>query len=199
MSDKKDNSGLSAEDLELWQRVTQTTAPLKKRPSEAPPIKTTAKTAAKTLAKEETLSNGPPKTPAPRRHRREEPPRAVAAPLTAGKVAGLDKRNAERLRKGQMPIEGRLDLHGLTQEQAHRALDRFLAEAARIGKRCILVITGKGRGTDGGITGEGVLRKQVPRWLNQPENRSKIVSFTHAQAKDGGNGALYVLLKRIRR
>ena len=107
---------------------------------------------------------------------------------------GLDKRSARRLKRGLRAIEARLDLHGLRQEEAHRALTSFIAGSYEAGKRCVLVITGKGRVSEGG----GVLRTNVPRWLNQAPNRMRILSFTHATPADGGTGALYVLLKRQR-
>ncbi len=114
--------------------------------------------------------------------------------ITHGDAPGLDKRSAQRLKRGQMEIEARLDLHGLRQEEAHRALTSFIAETYSAGKRCILVITGKGQISEGG----GVLRTNVPRWLNQAPNRARVLSFTHATPTDGGTGALYVLLKRQR-
>ena len=107
---------------------------------------------------------------------------------------GLDKRSARKLKRGLRKIEARLDLHGLRQEEAHRALTSFIAGSYEAGKRCVLVITGKGQVSEGG----GVLRTNVPRWLNQAPNRMRILSFTHATPADGGTGALYVLLKRQR-
>ncbi len=111
-----------------------------------------------------------------------------------GETPGLDKRSARRLKRGQREIEARLDLHGLRQEEAHRALTSFIAGSYKAGKRCVLVITGKGLVSEGG----GVLRANVPRWLNQEPNRMRILSFTHATPADGGTGALYILLKRQR-
>jgi DNA-nicking Smr family endonuclease len=136
----------------------------------------------------------------------EVPPLAApATPVIAGPLPalapaaapGLDRRSAERLRRGQLPIAARLDLHGMTQEEAHRALDGFLARAYDLGQRCVLVITGKGfrRGLE---TREGVLRAAVPRWLNEAPNRARILAFTTATPRDGGGGALYVLIRRRR-
>lgn len=110
-----------------------------------------------------------------------------------GEMAGVDKRTAQRMRRGQLPIEGRIDLHGLTQEEAHRALSAFLAGSQNAGRRCVLVVTGKGLRPDGQT---GVLRQNVPRWLNAPSNRGRVLAFSYAQVKDGGEGALYVLLRR---
>lgn len=108
---------------------------------------------------------------------------------------GLDKRTAARLRRGQLPIEARIDLHGLTRDEAHRALEGFLGSAHDAGKRCVLVITGKGLRASGEM---GVLRDAVPRWLNAPPIRPLILAFRPAPPRDGGAGALYVLLKRKR-
>lgn len=127
-------------------------------------------------------------------------------PPAAGKGAapGLDKRTAERFRRGRMAIDARLDLHGLTQDKAHRALNAFMAQAHGGGARCVLVITGKGsspKDDDAGFMPDrsrGVLREMVPRWLNEPANRARILAIQPAQPKHGGSGAFYVLLKRVR-
>ncbi len=94
-----------------------------------------------------------------------------------------------------MKIGARIDLHGHTQEEAYRALCAFIASSRAAGRRCVLVVTGKGSRPDGTT---GVLRQSVPRWLNMAPLREKVLSFTHARPKDGGEGALYVLLKRDR-
>lgn len=116
-------------------------------------------------------------------------------------VAGLDRRTSERLRKGQLPIEARIDLHGMTQERARAALDHFIATAAERGLRAVLVITGKGSGgwSDPWSTPRsGILRANVPRWLHEQPNGPRILAFSEAQPQDGGGGALYVLLRRRR-
>ncbi len=115
--------------------------------------------------------------------------------LEHGTAPGLDKRTAQRLRRGRLRVEARLDLHGMTQMAAHRALDRFLGEAQAADKRSVIVITGKGPRTDSSL---GVLQGAVPRWLNEPGLRGRILSFSHAQPKDGGTGALYILLRRLK-
>ncbi|TAN46607.1 MAG: DNA mismatch repair protein MutS [Rhodospirillales bacterium] len=112
--------------------------------------------------------------------------------LEPGKLVDVDKGTAGRLAKGQMAIEGRLDLHGLTESEAHGALNRFLAMSRALGRRCVLVITGKG------AEGKGVLRTALPRWLNTPDMRPLVLAVSQAQPKDGGTGAFYVLLKRNR-
>lgn len=120
------------------------------------------------------------------------PVRHVLPGLVHGESPGVDKRTAQRFKRGRMDIDGTIDLHGMTQEAAHIALHRFVEGGAATGKRCLLVITGKG------TRGEGVLRGAVPRWLNDERLRRHVLTFSHAQPQHGGSGALYVLLKRRR-
>ncbi len=134
-----------------------------------------------------TATQEPAALPAQSAHR--PPPQRVH-----GTMAGLDRRTAMKLRRGQLPIEARIDLHGMTQIEAHRALGAFLSNQQAAGRRCILVITGKGSGSGG----SGVLRAQVPHWLNEGGNRELVLAFDYARPRDGGQGALYVLLKRKR-
>ena len=130
-----------------------------------------------------------------RAHRLVEPPKTSAPHLSYahGQAPGLEKRTQLRLRRGQVAIEARLDLHGMTQSQAHDQVYRFLECARNNGLRTVLVITGKGLRQDGQI---GVLRSVVPRWLNEPPLRDWIKAFDHAAPRDGGKGALYILLRR---
>lgn len=113
---------------------------------------------------------------------------------------GLDRRTDEKLRKGQMPIEGRLDLHGLRQNEAKAALEAFIGEAYAAGKRCILVITGKGKTKAGGDfwAEDGVLKAAVPDWLALPGLQHYILKIAPARPHHGGSGALYILLRRRR-
>ena len=99
---------------------------------------------------------------------------------------------AERFRRGKTPIEGKIDLHGRTQAQAHDDLHDFVARAHAAGKRMVLVITGKGMTA----SKSGVLKENVPRWLNEPGLRRHVLAFDYAEPQHGGEGALYVLLKR---
>ncbi len=123
--------------------------------------------------------------------------------LTYARTPGLDRRTSERLKRGQLPIEARLDLHGMTQDQARRSLDAFITHAHDRGLRAVLIITGKGlkpRARDAGPwePEPGILKTQTPRWLNEPPNRARVLAFTPAQPRDGGSGALYVLIRRHR-
>ena len=141
-----------------------------------------------------------------RRGRQVSPPRDPR-PLAPEPGPGLDKRSAQRLKRGRRTIDGRLDLHGMTLDEAHAALDGFLDRAERAGKRCLLVITGKGgraaaTGWDADSEIEsrprGVLRDTVPRWLQVGANRRRVLAVEPARPQHGGDGALYVLLRRKR-
>lgn len=181
---------LTADEQRLWAQVVQDAAPLTRRArgegdagSGMPDI------AAEPLAPPAPPRRSPPPytPPAPAAGRR-----AVLPGLEHGASPGVDKRTAQRFKRGRMRIEGRIDLHGMTRESAHTALIRFLQRAAQAEKRCVLVITGKG------TRGEGVLRRAVPHWLNEPTLRRIVLSFSYAQPSHGGDGALYILLKRSR-
>ncbi|QNT70367.1 Smr/MutS family protein [Defluviicoccus vanus] len=117
------------------------------------------------------------------------------SPLAPGSAAGLDQRTLLRLKRGLLRPQTQIDLHRMTQGEAHAALGGFLARAQQAGRRCVLVITGKGYGSDGAV---GVLKTNVPRWLNEQPNRERILAFAFAASQDGGEGALYVLLRRLR-
>ena len=119
--------------------------------------------------------------------------------LLHGDTPGLDKNSARRMKRGKMQIDARLDLHGYRQDEAVCILADFIINSVRSIKRCVLVITGKGLHHEKpGDRVAGVLRKNVPIWLNEEPNRSQILSFSHAVPSDGGVGALYVLLKKQR-
>ncbi len=123
------------------------------------------------------------------------PPSAKRAqmPLKLGALAAMDKRTGQRFRRGDMAIDGRIDLHGLTLDQAHGALSGFIRRFHARGARCLIVITGKG-----GDHGAGKIRREAPEWLARPELRPLILAVTEARPHHGGVGALYVLLKRVR-
>ena len=109
----------------------------------------------------------------------------------------LTRRERSQLSRGRKDIDARIDLHGMTQTRAHRALLRFLQDASGDGLTFVLVITGKGR-TTGPDSERGVLRRQVPQWLGLPEFRSLVAGFDEAHIGHGGQGALYVRLRRAR-
>jgi DNA-nicking Smr family endonuclease len=135
-----------------------------------------------------------PVLPAARPERRApgEPARRPSAALDPHRPVDLDRRTWLRLKRGQIAIEETLDLHGRTQADAHGELGRFVTAAQAAGSRCVLVVTGKG------LESGGTLRHMVPRWLNEGATRERVVAFSPAQARHGGAGALYVLLRRRR-
>ena len=114
----------------------------------------------------------------------------------------LDKRTAEKLKKGKMHIDARLDLHGLNRTQAHENLNGFLQACYQKNLRCVLVITGKGksqsRSEDWLTPSKGILKEHVPLWLGEGYLRKIVLKYVPAQPKDGGSGALYVYLKNNR-
>ncbi len=119
----------------------------------------------------------------------------------------IDKATAEKLRRGKLKIEARIDLHGMTQGQAYDVLVSFLINCHKQGKRCVLVITGKGRKYDkiGEESGKnwieskpGILREKLPLWLGTKPLNEIILKTQEAKAKDGGSGATYVLIRKNR-
>ena len=112
-----------------------------------------------------------------------------------GAAAWLNRQSARKMRRGKVMIEGRLDLHGMIQTEAYRHLLDFLERAYFSGKRTVLIITGKGTTRNGEI---GILRQAVPRWLNEQPIKGWIRGFDYATPSDGGEGALYILLRRRR-
>jgi DNA-nicking Smr family endonuclease len=112
----------------------------------------------------------------------------------------LERRLRQRIAKGHVEIERRLDLHGLTQREAHDALVQFLHAAHRQDIRLALVVTGKGGRADhrDPFAERGVLRRLVPQWLQGSELRALVVGFEPAHVGHGGEGALYVRLRRQR-
>lgn len=169
---------LSEEERELWDLVAKHVKPLRKHrvvKAHAPP-------------RSEPSTVAPATRPAPSPRPMAPAPRAAKAAMPP--LAPLGKRERTKLSRGRSELEARLDLHGMTQMRAHRALTGFLHRAHRDGLTFVLVITGKGR--------SGVLRRQVPEWLSLPEFRAFVVGFEEAAIGHGGEGALYVRIRRAR-
>jgi DNA-nicking Smr family endonuclease len=175
-------------DAELWARVARSARPLDK--SRAAPSVSAPKPRAKAPAKE----NKPLSKPAPK-------PAAKPAPAARGEA--LTRQTARQLEKGSLAVEARLDLHGMRQRDAHAALRKFLKSAHGKGHRHVLVITGKGAPADDSRpfyegSERGVLRQAVPHWLSQPDLAHVVISYSEAPRRLGGEGALYVRLRRPR-
>jgi DNA-nicking Smr family endonuclease len=198
---------LSAEERALWEHAARTLKPIKRKgrvhtaqetdtPAAPPRPHSHEKAEKAEKASAHRASVVPPRVPAS-----AAPPPPAAPPLS-----DLDRRKARKIGTGRVEIDGRIDLHGMRQAEAHAALRRFLMRAYSEGRRWLLVITGKGaplrRGEDDeGPVGvrdheRGVLKRNVPRWLAEPELRAIVVGFTTAAIRHGGEGALYVQLRR---
>lgn len=177
------------DDAALWKAVTKDVKPIKRKPAARARSEPAAETAKQKPKKPGAMAPERPVAAKP-----GTPPMPPRRELTHGRAADIDKRSLERLRRGQMPIEAEIDLHGHTLEAAHRVLNAFIANHAAAGRRCLRVITGKGSFREGG----GALKTAVPRWLNEQPLQDSILAFTHARRDDGGEGALYVLLRRKR-
>ncbi|MDR6952592.1 DNA-nicking Smr family endonuclease [Ancylobacter sp. 3268] len=183
---------LGAEERELWEHVTRSVRRLRPGPPAAsPPEPGFPELMAEEAAKAAPVAAAPPKAALP--------PRPPGPPP----LAPLEPKLRRRLSRGA-EVDARLDLHGLTQAAAHHRLGAFLRSAQGQGFGLVLVITGKGGAGGGGLSqmfGEGergVLRRLVPQWLAEPALRSIVVGFETASRGHGGEGALYVRLRRVR-
>jgi DNA-nicking Smr family endonuclease len=180
---------LSEEERALWESVAKQIKPLRKKPRAAKPHVLPTDAATPAAAK---IASPPKQTPPARIPRAPKP----APPPAAPPLAPLGRRERSQLSRGRKEIDARLDLHGMTQTRAHRALFGFLQRAHSEGLTFVLVITGKGK--IGAEFERGVLRRQVPQWLSLPEFRSLVVGFEEAHIGHGGEGALYVRVRRSR-
>jgi DNA-nicking Smr family endonuclease len=176
-----------ADDIELWRRVARDVAPL---PGRSPHPDRRPATDRRHLAGTPGNAGGTPAVPAKPAATPAKPPQSPPPAAPLDQFAGIDRATAERLKRGRRVIEARLDLHGMTQAEAHRALAGFVAGSRTAGRRCVLVITGHGRSSG------GILKGAVPRWLNEPELRRHVLAIAPARPQHGGHGALYVLLRR---
>ncbi|MDQ6434174.1 Smr/MutS family protein [Mesorhizobium sp. LHD-90] len=176
---RRAEKALTEEDRVLWNLVARSATPLRgRKPVTAPELAP--------ISMAEALAQVTP----------TEPPRPIAAtaaprrnPLAQNP---LDRQTHDKLAAGRLQIEGRVDLHGMTQEEAYGLLLSFLGRAYSNGIRYVLVITGKGSASGG----DGVLRRAVPGWLATAPFRLMVSSHDPAARHHGGGGALYVRLRR---
>ncbi|MGE3066937.1 MAG: Smr/MutS family protein [Hyphomicrobiaceae bacterium] len=189
---RKRGGHLSDDDVAVWASVSQGVEPLK--------------------AKSRVAARQGDDHPRPARSQQEAdrpaaPPRRARAidttvrPVAAPPPVTIERRKARRIASGRIEIDARIDLHGQRQLEAHRRLVAFLLRAQSEGFKTVLVITGKGRTReedDLGPRETGVLRQNVPRWLDEPELRPLVVGYSTAHARHGGEGALYVEIRRRR-
>ena len=158
----------TADELALWAAAVRDAAPLDGRALEPA---------------DEPAPQPPPKKAATTRH--AAPPASGHGDLPIGR---LERQDLARLRRGMAALDARIDLHGLTEEQAHHAIDRFIELSWSAGRRLVLVITGKG----------GVLRALLPRWLAASRHRGRVLGVSEASPRHGGSGAYYLRLRRRR-
>ncbi len=170
---------LTRAERDLWNVVTKKIEPLRARRSDSAGDQPEPKAKSITAPKQ-------------RASKVVEPARPASPPLES-----LGRRMKQRVVRGREAIDARLDLHGMTQSEAHAALLHFLRNASTRQKKLVLVVTGKGaRG--GNERERGVLRRQVPHWLALPEFRAFVIGFETAHVAHGGEGALYVRVRRVR-
>ena len=188
---------LSAEEQALWETVTRAVKPIRKKRPEKP--KEAAAPPAPAPEAPPRPKAAPTRRPAAVPAKPVPPPQPPQPPL-----ASLERRLVQRVSRGAASIDARLDLHGHTQDVAHRELLRFLRVAQAKEARLVLVITGKGAGMgarEGAVpfgSGRGVLRRLVPQWLALPEFRAYVIGYDQAHVSHGGEGALYVRVRRAR-
>jgi DNA-nicking Smr family endonuclease len=175
---------LTAEEEDLWSLVARTVKPLRH---------------GRKLMQANHKGHSPDRTRSAMKKAASD--RAIAASGTrlvaAPRPTSIAPREKQRLSRGRAEIDARIDLHGMTQAQAHTALLRFLHRAQATGAKFVLVITGKGA-PDAPRGERGVLRRQVPLWLGLPEFRGCVLGFDRAHIGHGGEGALYVRLRKAR-
>lgn len=186
--DKESNSKKNLnEDDGLWKNETKNIKPLK------------AKNKYLDLPSEKAEKNGPHVTrKAEKKSLPESPP---APPTNRESIYQTDRRTEQRLKRGEIKIEGRLDLHGKNRLDAHESLVDFILKAYEQGKKCVLVITGKGDQRESADDYEnlrGIIRQNFPQWTRSPPLNTLILKIHEARPKHGGKGAFYVLLRKKR-
>ena len=190
---------ITADEADLWQELTRGLDPLKAKPRVGSgPVADPAVAAEKRAP---APSKGKPRSAPP-------PPSAKpkAAPKPPAPLADFDRRKVRQIASGKVEVDARIDLHGARQRDAHVRLRAFLLGAHAKGHKTVLVITGKGGEAEpadnlGALLGErqrGVLRRSVPQWLEEPDLRAIVLSYTQAGIRHGGAGALYVQLRKAR-
>lgn len=186
---------LTYEERVLWTTVTKSMTPLRDASPVAPDTAVAPDLEASKLRKPPLFSKPVKTTKSVTAAPYTPPPQAPPAPA----LSPLTRRMKRNVARGKEQIDARLDLHGLTQHEAHDTLLRFLRSASARDARLVLVITGKGKRIGGdGERERGVLRRQVPQWLGLPEFRAVVLGFEDAAIAHGGEGALYVRVRRGR-
>ena len=179
----KQKKQMTPEDLHIWDKITKTAKPLPKSEKnfsyfldhyadgQMAPV-------ADTQSVRELKTSTAPVFQPPSQQKPISVPQAI------------DLKTTRKLSKGKISLQGRLDLHGFTQHEAHRLLDDYIENAYYASKKMVLVITGKGD------MGRGVLRENVPKWLTEAPLSQYVSGFGQSAAQHGGVGALYVRIRR---
>lgn len=187
--------GLSADDVAVWEDITRTVRPLRRKavavrlepptpaslPTPIPPVRPA------TAAPQTSFSPAPVVSG----------PRIVVTPAPAA-AGPADRGNEKRIRRGRVEIDAKLDLHGYTQDQAFAALTHVLFAAAARGDGVVLVVTGKGGRRVDGEAAPGVLKRRLPDWLASAALKPIVSGMAQAHARHGGAGAVYVFIRRAR-
>ena len=189
--------GLRPDEEELWNKVRSNAVPL--HPTQREVVKAAVD---RTMPKISTPARSNFATAEPVKSSTAIPRTIATTKVNRGAPAvHMDYKNFGRMKKGKLSPEARIDLHGMTLQQAHPALNRFILDSHAAGKRLVLVITGKGKSSlDLGVVPErrGVLNHQVPNWLQSAALRAVVLQVSKANLKHGGSGAYYVYLRRRR-
>lgn len=176
----------------LWEIVTKDVRKLKH--AEIVPAKGTVSKAKKTPLKSAKIVSAPPVVAS-------KPVKQIAA-KSGGPDGKIDRKTDDKIRKGDMEIEGKLDLHGNTAAAARKKLLTYIVKSHAQGKRCVLLVTGKGQSgpdkTEWYESGKGIIRREFRLWLEDASVRGLIMSVTEAQARHGGSGAFYIYLRKNR-
>jgi len=196
MSSGRGRRKLSEEEAVLWHRVGKTVTPLRDRPLSLPPVSQEEAEREFVAAMQQGKPRSPkkaadsdikspvvhhPRPPAPKRQPKPEPV--------------IDRPTTRKIAKGRISIDASVDLHAMTQDQAHDRLYFFLADQRARGARHVLVVTGKGRS----LGSEGVLKRMVPVWLSSARFAELVSGYASASRHHGGEGAIYVRLRRLAR
>jgi len=202
---RKSGSGgrsVTADEARLWEHATRSLEPVKAKPrvvatpaASEPMSATTQASQPAPVSRKAPGASREPSTVAPAKAKSRQP-----VPL-----AEFDRRKVRQIASGKIEVEARIDLHGSRQRDARARLRSFLLAAHAKGHKTVLVITGKGGEEPadplGSLMGErqrGVIRRSVPHWLEEPDLRAVVLSYTQASPRHGGAGALYVQLRKAR-